>query len=128
MCVQCSHQQVVDLKGAIDLYLTNVKSCDYFLQCHRDMTSQSLHPQLWGSMLTTISMFCTLLFLGITLTFKSYTSQWKGCALIFNLVHSTHRHDYCIEVCRCTSKVMVAIATIWHLKWKDNKTYVLHII
>lgn len=46
MCVQCSHKQVVDLDGVIDLYFTNVKSCGHFLQCHGHMTSQSFHPQL----------------------------------------------------------------------------------
>jgi hypothetical protein len=99
MCVQCSHEQVVDLKRVIDLYSTNVKSCDHFFTMSFAHEISKFSPTIVGLHVDyIIFIFCTLLFLGIILRFKSYTSQWKCCTFIFKIwCNSTHRHDYCIE-------------------------------
>ncbi len=89
---------------------------------HNFVASQHFHPQLWCNILTMIFMLHTLGLPNITLRFNSCMPQWSCCSMIFNLIHSTHCHDYCV------SNDMVSNVTLWHMKWKNCKTYLLKII
>lgn len=59
-----------------------------------------------------IFMLHTLGLPSITLRFKSCMPQWSCCSMIFNLIHSTHYHDYCVKVQMC-------------FKWHGVKCYTL---
>lgn len=79
---------------------------------HNFVASQHFHPQLWHNILIMIFMLHTLGLPSITLRFKSCMPQWSCCSMIFNLIHSTHYHDFCVKVQMC-------------FKWHGVKCYIL---
>jgi hypothetical protein len=92
---------------------------------HNFVASQHFHPQLWCNILTMISMLHTLGFPSITLRFKSCMWQWSCCSMIFNLIHSTHYHDYCVKVQMCFKLCNMFILWLW---WGINLLQMTYLV
>jgi len=92
---------------------------------HSFVASQHFHPQLWCNILTMIFMLHILGFLSITLRFKSCMPQWNCCSMIFNLIHSTHYHDYCVKVQMCFKLCNMFILWLW---WGINLLQMTYLV
>jgi len=92
---------------------------------HNFVASQHFQPQLWCNILTMIFMLHILGFPSITLRFKSCMPQWNCCSMIFNLIHSTHYHDYCVKVQMCFKLCNMFILWLW---WGINLLQMTYLV